>query len=235
MGQAKIKRDRRKVEEAKRKLDAPTQPVTTVVPSESQKPEPAKAAPAPKFIEHVRINCNDVIRRRLEKNPRFLKLYWNMQRDFGDRNYGREVCLHEAGHSVLMEQDGMTNVRFMGPDIVYDPAKSDFIGSSARAVADDQPNAMVNDEFIFKITSHMAAGGVTLRKLGGIKGDAGDDGDFEYFNRKFAHTPVKSKETAEQFWKRAQDAVAARLDEPETKQKVLDKAQEYFHLLYPSG
>jgi hypothetical protein len=135
-----------------------------------------------------------------------------------------------------MEQDGMANVRFAGPDIIYDPVRCDFFGSSARAIADDQPNAVVDDDYVFKITSHMAAGGVTLRKLGNIEGHVGDDGDLADFKRKFAHNPPKAtKETAEQFWKRAQDAVAARLDDPETRQKVLDKAQEYFRLLYPLG
>jgi hypothetical protein len=145
-------------------------------PSRPRKEEPA-AAPAPQFVEHVKINCDDVVRHGLQQDPRFLKLYWNMQRDLGDRNYGREVCLHEAGHAVLMEQDAMTNVRFAGPDIIYDLVKRDFVGSSARAIADDQPNAVVDDDFVFKITSHMAAGGVTLRKLGNIDGHVGDDGD----------------------------------------------------------
>jgi hypothetical protein len=210
---------------AKRWLAAPSRP---------QKKEPAEVV-VPQFIEHVKINCDDVVRHRLEQDPRFLKLYWSMQREFGTRNYGREVCLHEAGHAVLMEQDGMTNVRFVGPDIVYSPVRNEFVPSSARIIADDQPNAVVDDEYIFKITEHMAAGGMTLRKLGDIKGKAGDDGDFFDFERKFANIPPKSKETAEQFWKRAQDAVAARLDDPATKQRVLEKAQEYYHLLYPAG
>jgi hypothetical protein len=204
-------------------------------PSKPQKQEPAAAPPAPEFVEHVKINFDDVVRRGLQRDQRFLKLYWEMQREFGDRNYGREVCLHEAGHSVLMEEDGMTNVRFMGPDIVFDPTTGEFIGASARAVADDQPGVRVDDGDIFKITQHMVAGGVTLRKLGGVTGEVGDDRDIAYFAQRFANFPPTSQETAEQFWKRAQDAVATRLDDPATKQKVLDKAEEYFPLLYPSG
>jgi hypothetical protein len=201
-------------------------------PSKPQKHEPPKAI-APTLIEHVKINFDDVVSRGLERDPRFLKLYWHMKRDFRDRNFGREVCLHEAGHSVLMEQDGMTNVRFMGPDIVYDLARNDFVGSSARVIADDQPNAVVDEQYIFKITQHMAAGGMTLRKIGNIEGYVGDDADLADFARKFAHTPPNTLETPEQFWKRAQDVVAGRLDEPVTKRKVLEKAQEYFYILYP--
>jgi len=223
MGQAKKKKLKQQKEAAGRSAPA------------SSPAGEAKETTAYKFIEHVKINCDDVVRRNLQQDARFLKLYWNMQRDLGDRAYGREVCLHEAGHSVLMEQDGMTNVRFLGPDIIFDPAKNDFVGTSARAVADDQPNAIVTDEYIFKITSHMAAGAVALRKLRNIEGYAGDEGDLADFARRYAANPPKSKETAEQFWKRAQDAVAARLDDPETRQKVLDRADEYFRLLYPLG
>jgi hypothetical protein len=199
--------------------------------------EPSKAEPthpaAPPLVEHVKINCDDILHRRLENDSRFLKLYWSMQRTFGSRSYGREVCLHEAAHAELMEQDGIQNVRFIGPDIIYDPASDKFIASSARAIGDDQPQAVVNEEFIFMIVCHMAAGGVALR-LAGIL-ETGEDGDFEHFKRKYAANPPKSGEKPEALWKRAQEAVAARLNEPQTKQRVQAKAEEYFRLLYPSG
>jgi hypothetical protein len=202
-------------------------------PSKPQKAEPAKAAP--KFMEHVKINCDDVTRLHLEQDPRFLKLYWNMQRDFGDRNYGREVCLHEAAHAVLMEQDGIKNVRFAGPDIVYNPFRRDFDGSSARAIGDDQPDAVVDDNYIFKIVQHMAAGGVALRLLANIQDDVGDRGDYEDFARKYANRPLSTGGASEHVWSRAQHAVAARLAEPETRATVLARADQYFPLLYPQG
>jgi hypothetical protein len=40
---------------------------------------------------------------------------------------------------------------------------------------------------------------------------------------------------AEALWKSAQEVVSAKLNEPETKQKVQAKAEEYFRLLYPSA
>jgi hypothetical protein len=57
-------------------------------------------------------------------------------------------------------------VRFAGPDIVYDPASDSFVASSARAIGDDQPHAVVDDDHIFKLVCHMAAGGVALRLAG---------------------------------------------------------------------
>jgi hypothetical protein len=70
--------------------------------------------------------------------------------------------------------------------------------------------------------------------LAGIA-EAGDDGNFNDFKRKYAANPPKSAEQPEALWKRAQDAGAARLSEHETKQKVQARADEYFRRLYPSG
>src|SRR6266480_224301 len=155
--------------------DAATQ--WLAAPSKPQKQEPTKVEPAkptaPKFIEHVKIDCTDVERRGLRQNPGFLRLYWEMQNSFGDRKYGYEVSLHEAAHAILMEQDGLQNVRFSGPDVVYDVMTRQFKGSSARTIADDMPNAIVTDDFIFMITVHMVAGRMGLEKLADIKGYKG--------------------------------------------------------------
>jgi hypothetical protein len=156
-----------------------------------------------------------------------------MQDQFGDRDYARKVCSHEAAHGELMEQDGMQNVRFAGPDIIYDQRADKFIGSSARVIADDQPNAVVDDDYIFMIVCHSVAGGVALRSAG--IDETGDDGDFQDFKRKYAANPPQSGESAEALWKRAQEAVAVRLSDPDTKRKVEAKTEEYVRLLYPWG
>jgi hypothetical protein len=198
------------------------------------KPAAPPAKPALPCIEHVKINCDGVTRFGKQQDRRFLFLYWDMQDRFGDRNYGYEVCLHEAAHAVLMEQDGMQNVRFAGPEIVYDPAMDKFVATSARASADDLPNVVVDDAFIFKITSHMTAGGVALRTLVNAK-EHGDSDDYAGFAIKFSQHPPTSGETAEEYWKKVQDAVAVRLSEPETKSKVLARADEYLKKLYPAA
>jgi hypothetical protein len=187
----------------------------------------------PKFIENVKINCDNVTRFGKQEDRQFLTLYWDMQDRFGNRDYGRQVCLHEAAHAEIMEQDGIQNVRFAGPDITYDPSTNKFIPSSARAIGDDQPNAVVDDNYIFTIVCHMAAGGAALR-LAGIA-ETGDDGDFQDFKRKYTASPPKSGEKPEALWKRAQEAVATRLNEPEKKRKVEARAEEYFWRLYRLG
>jgi hypothetical protein len=186
----------------------------------------------PKFIKNIQINCDNVTRFGTQQDQRFIMLYWDMQDRFGDKNYGRQVCLHEAAHAVLMEQDGIKNVKFAGPDISYDPSTNRFIAISARAIGDDMPNAIVNDDFIFMIVCHTAAGGAALRSAG--IPETGDDEDFQDFSRKYAANPPQSGENHMTLWKRAQEAVVARLNDPETRQKVQAKAAEYFRLLYPS-
>jgi hypothetical protein len=224
MGQAKIKRLKKQREAAERAVN---------VPSQGTEPNGSQETFTPKFIENVKINCDGVSRFGKQEDRRFVMLYWDMQDRFGDRDYGRNVCLHEAAHAEIMEQDGIQNVRFAGPDIAYDPRADRFIPSSARAIGDDQPNAVADDNYIFMIVCHMVAGGVALR-LAGIA-ETGDDGDFQDFKRKYGANPPKSGEEPEALWKRAQEAVAARLNEPETKRKVQARAEEYFRLLYPSG
>ena len=198
------------------------------------KPAVSHAQAAPRFVKHVNINCDGVTRFGKQEDRRFVALYWDMQDRFGDRNYGYEVCLHEAAHAVLMQEDGIQNVRFAGPDIIYDPRTDKFIGSSARATGDDLLNVVVNDAFVFKITSHMAAGGVALRTLANVE-ECGDEEDYLDFTRKFAQYAPTSGETAKEYWKKAQDAVAVRLSEPETKSKVLARADEYLKKLYPAA
>ncbi len=214
---------------AKRWIDAP---------SNQKKWEPAPKAEhpktaAPESIEHVKIDCTDVKRRGLDQHPSFLRLYGDMQNSFGDRKYGYEVALHEAAHAVLMEQDGLQNVRFTGPDIIYDVMTRQFKGSSARTIADDMPDAIMTDDFIFMITVHMVAGRMGLEKLAGIKGYKGDEGDYDDFLKKYTANPPASGDKPEDWWKRACDRATERLTEPATKAKVLARADEYLGLLYP--
>jgi hypothetical protein len=222
MGQAKIKKQQR--EAAKRAASVP-----------AQKADSNKTGGmfTPKFVENVKIDCESVIRFGKQEDRRFVGLYWDMQERFGDRDYGHQVCFHEAAHAELMEQDGIQNVRFAGPDIVYDPIRDRFIASSGIAVGDDQPNAVVDDEYIFMITCHFVAGGVALRSAG--IAETGDAGDFKYFQKKFAANPPKSGEKAEAMWKRAQECVAARLTESETEKRVEARLEKYFRRLYSDG
>src|SRR5262245_36151633 len=77
------------------------------------KPAESRSA-AREFVKHVKIDCEGVIRRGLQHRRDFVELYRDMQKAFRDQAYAYEVCLHEAAHAVLMEKDGIQNVRFSG-------------------------------------------------------------------------------------------------------------------------
>ena len=184
--------------------------------------------------EHVKINCDDVVKRGLQTNRDFIQLYWEMQSEFGNKKYGYQVCLHEAAHATLMEQDGIKNVRYSGPAIVYDPSQHIFLAEGSRVTGDDSLQTETTDDLIFSVTCHMAAGGVAVRHfLNMSEQETGAERDFALFKLKYAALPPKqTQETAEQFWLRAEESVITRLDEPGTKAKVLAKADEYLGLLY---
>ncbi len=120
--------------------------------------------------EVVTIDCKRVVSWFKHEDPQFTELYRRMQTSFADENYGYRVCLHEAAHAVFMELDGIKNVRFTGPEIIYDRTIDRCVGAGGRATGDDQPEVEITDEYIFKRTMQMAAGGVALRMLGERKG-----------------------------------------------------------------
>jgi hypothetical protein len=82
--------------------------------------------------EVVTIDCTHVISWFKHENPQFKDLY-RMQASFADKNYGYRVCLHEATHAVFMELDGIKNVRFTGPEIIYDYITDKCLGAGGRA------------------------------------------------------------------------------------------------------
>lgn len=185
--------------------------------------------------EVVEIDCKHVVSWFKHEDPRFKELHRRMQVSFGDKDYGYRVCLHEAAHAVFMEADGIKNVRFSGPEILYDYTTDTFVGSGGRATGDDQPEIEITDEYIFKRTMHAAAGGVALCVLAAVEGEeTGEGGDYREFRRLYQKNPPKNNEPPEVLWKQAQEAVATKLNDEKIKAKILLKADEYLQQLYPA-
>lgn len=156
-----------------------------------------------------------------------------MQDRFGDWGYGYEVCLHEAAHAILMEQDGISNVRFEKPAIVYDQRTDTFHGFGAMVHGDDTPDKKVDEAWILAVTAHTVAGGIALQEYEGVHpNEAGDSNDYKRFLKRCEDSPGLLKEKPEDLWKRAQDVARTRLTEPATKAKVEARAQEYLKILY---
>jgi hypothetical protein len=193
------------------------------------------------FIEHVRIDVSQIVARNKQTDEEFKRLYRDMQDRFGDRQYGYRVCLHEAAHAILMEQSGIKNVHFSGPAILFDlerNPRTGFVPAGAMASGDDTPMQRINVNWILEVLIHSAAGGIALRDYEGIPLEdsdlSGADDDYRiFFMRYSALPPVLRQEAPEIMWRRVQERASAKLNEPETKAKVLARAEEYFALLYP--
>jgi hypothetical protein len=224
MGQAKIKKLKQQREAAAR----------SAVPAKAAPQATTPQKPAHVFVEHVKINIADVVQRGKQQDVEFLTLYWDMQDRFGDKGYGYEVCLHEAAHAILMEQDGIPNVRFEKPAILYNPNTGKFRAFGAMVHGDDIPGNLATPEWILKVTTHAVAGGIALQELLGLNPkDTGDDNDYQSFMVRCATAPPGLlKESPQDLWLRAQDVARTRLTEPETKTKVEARAQEYLKALY---
>lgn len=191
--------------------------------------------------ENVTIKYESVVLYGKEGDPRFNELYLHMQARFGNREYGYGVCLHEAAHAVLMEQDGVKNVRFVGPEITYDPSNDVFLPAAGKAEGDVEPMRPVTKERMFQKCVHSAAGGVALRvfRIAVHENDSGDGNDYRQCWMRYEALRLQAgretlEESLEEFWKRAQEAASLRLDDPDTRAKVLKKAEEYLMNLYPA-
>jgi hypothetical protein len=194
------------------------------------------------FIEHVRIDVSQIVARHKQTDEAFKRLYWDMQDRFGDRQYGYRVCLHEAAHAILMEQSGIKNVRFSGPAILFDlekNPKTGFFPIGAMASGDDTPMQRITVDWILEVLTHIAAGGIALYDYEGVPLEnsdlSGADDDYRVFLMRYAALPPALRQEApEIMWRRVQARASAKLNEAETKAKVLARAKQYFESLYPT-
>jgi len=152
---------------------------------------------------------------------------------FRDPSYAVGTCLHEAAHAVVLEEDGVPNNMFFGPAIQYDRVTKTLFPSGARIEPGKERKRIVDAALIFERTTQLVVGGVALEKYAGIK-EVSDAKDYDDFKKKYATMPDDLRnEKPDDLWKRARENASSRLDSPETKMKVFEKASEYLPLLYP--
>jgi hypothetical protein len=159
------------------------------------------------------------------KQP-FKKYRLQIEENYSDPYYAVGVCLHEAAHGVMKEENGETNIKLCGPGIRFDENHVLF-PYAAYVTSDPKLYAPL------QVTIMLTVGGVAMEKYSGIK-EVSDQKDYDEFLRQYNGTPSGFfTEGAKEYWKRAQDAASAWADIPATKMKVFEKASEYLRLLYP--
>lgn len=185
------------------------------------------------LVEHVRINYTDVILQGKHHDSDFLAVYWKLQNRFATREYGHKVCLHEAAHAILMEQDGIKNVRFEKPAILYNPVNGKFPVFGPIVHGGPTPGE-TDHASILAEGVRAAAGGIAVQEYLGVRPEeSGANIDYRQFMSLCANTnPEVLKEKPDDLWKQAQDAAQNRLAGAETKEKVVARANEYMTLLY---
>ena len=151
---------------------------------------------------------------------------------YSDPSYATGICLHEAAHGLMMEENGERNVRLFGPDISFGKNGALF-PSAAHVECDPQPEVVLTEGLILQTTTLLVVGGVAMEKYSGIK-EISDQKNYDDFLEKYKATPDGYfKEGPKDFRNRAKDRASKWADIPETKTKVFEKASEYLRLLYP--
>lgn len=193
----------------------------------------AEPAAPPQQKDHVKINCDDVVKSGMQKDPRFLDIYEQIQKLFSNPKYGRKVCLHEAAHAHFMEKNGVPHITFHGPVITYNPITGKFDMEGAFVDGGVTPDVPATEKSILEYAKEGAAGGVAVTKFMPEE-KTGDNLDFQRFLQTFyaIATPEVLQLNPEKIWKDAQDGVNAELDDEQVKAKIFARADEYFHLLY---
>src|SRR5437899_13099739 len=122
MGQAKIKRDRQRVEAEKRKADASIRP-SMLIPSG----EPFARTADSKTItfeqfqrlltlsqeQGIRIRYEDVPLKRRSDDSRFFESYEQMYNEMTNVHWVSAFCLHEAEHRLYLALLGITEFDYI--------------------------------------------------------------------------------------------------------------------------
>src|SRR5690348_2693095 len=69
---------------------------------------------------------------------------------YKDPSYAVGNCVHEAAHALIMEEDGIPNVRFRGPGILYDKQTMELFPYGARVDNDADPTIPLVEEVILR-------------------------------------------------------------------------------------
>jgi hypothetical protein len=188
----------------------------------------------PEYKVMVTVDVSDLVRQGVENHPVALELCWELQKQFEDSEFGYGVCLHEAAHAVLMEQDGWRNIQFKRPSIKYDPGNKMFYAGAG--IRGDRPlGAVTNLEFIEQVATHGNAGTVAIELLSGNRDryKRDDRRDHAAFIKHCENWPPHIPwEDPELIWNRARDAATARIRNRQTTIKVTEKAREFLSILY---
>jgi len=97
-----------------------------------------------------------------QNQPEFKKYRTRIYQLYRNPSYAVGTCLHESAHGILMEDNGVQNVKFSGPGILR-KADGSLFPFGAR-VDGDQTDRRIDAAFISEKTTHIVVGGVAMQK-----------------------------------------------------------------------
>ncbi|MGB9010627.1 MAG: hypothetical protein WCC18_18595 [Candidatus Acidiferrales bacterium] len=164
-------------------------------------------------------------------DPDFINLHAQIGQVLRMPKWLHAFSIHETGHWIYLQRVGVTNFRFNGPTIIYDPNTNQFVGYPASVqplIGSVNPDNFDFAKWIFDVMKGFAAGGVFSRELTAAP-DSGDEEDRQNFEAILNSICDKVPGIAldrDALWKDAQDAVKQELRSPAFRKEAWEKAAE---------
>ncbi len=258
MGQAKIKRDRQRAEEEKRKVGVSNSPAVSKRPSEPltgtpvyqkrqalERPTGNAIITSEQFLRLLALSQEQGIKIDYEGVPlerrsdwRFFQSYQQMYDEITDLYWVSAFCLHEAGHRLYLDLLGVTKYEYLPPTIKYNEKIDDYDGHRAAVQAREfnSPEQMPLDQFTWLLAKGLAAGAVLAEHLANApsNGEEADRDRFDDTCKKLLDTyPQLRSIDTDSAWEQAQSAVLQEMQNPANKEAAFGRAEEIRAEIFP--
>jgi len=162
-----------------------------------------------------------------------------MQSAVNNPKWQAAFSIHEAGHKIYLSKLGITEFKYIPPNITYDVAKDEFNGYPAAVKAEPVPVSAEGfsvDKWLLQLAQSKAAGGVFSRRLTAAP-DHGDAEDRTEFTR--ACDLLREKLPGLQIdenaiWEQAQETIMKELRSPAFCRECWKEANEIKQKLFGS-
>jgi hypothetical protein len=178
----------------------------------------------------IQIDVSQVPQDKLN-DPDFLNLRAQIEQVLRIPSWLHAFSIHETGHWIYLQRVGLTDFRFYGPRITYDPTTNQFDGYPAAVqpqIGSVDPSPTDLGKWLFDVMKGFAAGGVFSRELTAAP-DSGDEEDRQNFQAMYDLILEKAPELPfdrDALWTEAQEAVKQELRSPAFRKEAWDKAAE---------
>jgi hypothetical protein len=167
-----------------------------------------------------------------KKTEKFQSAYRDMYKQLSAPGFIPVLCAHEAAHALYFAVLGVKTFEPCSAKIWFEPAINDYKGSLATVQPVDVPLWTPGNfwDWLLKIACAYAAGGVVVREKmpASDGGDQDDKERFEALCETLNENDPNMHIDWEEWWERAQKAVAQMLDDDPERMTIIDNEAENF-------